>query len=258
MGGKSIEEKFPSPGQFRVRSHRLAIAPATHPDTDLQLVLEDDLQLRKTSYVCTETPKQIPVNFLRRMEDGHRRLTPKSYERLRHCISFPIPEGFQCLDRNAATLKASDTKSNFDDQGQYLLDSNNVRAKPASPQVSPHSPPLLAASNSPHVPWYWTESTRSQNNVVRAQPPSRTVYSSFRNVIPIQDSWYTENTLNPGVTSHSRRYCSTTTVLPTVERPVADKDDGSGDTWTFGSILRTATVLLTITALVYVGKRMKW
>ena len=58
---------------------------------DFQLTLEQGLWLPKRSYVNIETLHTIPAKFLKRLDYGPRRLTPKSYNELLYYIHFKLP-----------------------------------------------------------------------------------------------------------------------------------------------------------------------
>ena len=192
------------------------------------------------------------------MEDGHRRLTVKSYERLRDRIIFRVPEGFRCLDREATTSHILIANPSFRDQSRDLLSSNIIRAPPALPQVFSHTQfPPLTVSNNPSFSLAQTEWTPLNTNAVRWQRSSRVERSSYRNIAPVQNPWNPSVIQNPAVASHTRQYGSRTTVLPTVERLVADKNDDCGDTGTFGSYLRTVAVVVILGSLLYVAKKRK-
>ena len=81
-----------------MRSLHVPIAPATHPDMDLRLLLEDELSLRSNSYIKIKTPLCIPIKLLQRLGDGPRRLMPESYRELQARIDFSgcfsVPVGF--------------------------------------------------------------------------------------------------------------------------------------------------------------------
>ena len=118
--------------QHRFRCLHLAIAPSTHPDMDFQLTLHKGLSLPNNSYVKIETPQIVPVEYLKRLDYGPRRLTRKSYTELQNRIHFKLPLGFQ-------PPSSRTTRPNPKSQRLGLLDINHGDRQSAFPHISPNS-----------------------------------------------------------------------------------------------------------------------
>ncbi|KAF6219505.1 hypothetical protein HO133_003974 [Letharia lupina] len=96
FGGKSLNEHSSIP---RIRASHLPIHPSpVHPDNGILLFLDQDIELRKMSYVNTESPRQIEWALLQRhyreQRTGERfRLRPDSFAKLLDYIGSEAPLG---------------------------------------------------------------------------------------------------------------------------------------------------------------------
>ncbi|KAL9070755.1 MAG: hypothetical protein Q9161_004689 [Pseudevernia consocians] len=96
LRGKTLDEYSSIPA---TRAFHLPIHPSpVHPDNGILLYLDEGLELRRKTYVKTETPRRIPWDLLQkdyreRKTSKRFRLRPESFKKLLEYSRFETPTG---------------------------------------------------------------------------------------------------------------------------------------------------------------------
>lgn len=90
LGGRTLRDKFPDNPYFR--HHHIPIYPCeAHPDSGMQLFLDDSLQLRRDTFVKTESRYELSLRVLTPYDDTGRqfKLHPVAFRELMAFLHTP-------------------------------------------------------------------------------------------------------------------------------------------------------------------------